>query len=251
MENEENEMTAAQTVVQEPEITADETVAAELNEQAEETAAEPKDQTEERKPREYLEVTEEMLDDTSRRLGVMLDYLCLDASVRAEKRNSRINLIVKSPDAGRIIGRKGQSLESLQLLLNRMMQKEDINYPKICIDIDGYPAKEGGEEKRRAPRGEHEDRPRGPRRFERRERAPRTQKSFESAESSKEENLRQHALDTAKEVRRWGEPVTLPPMNSHDRRIIHVTLENEPDLATESVGEGAMKSVIVSLKKQD
>ena len=241
MENEENEMTEAQTTVQETEIQAEAPV-----------AEEPREQAEERKPREYLEVTREMLDDTSRRLGVMLDYLCLDASVRAEKRNARINLIVSSSDAGRIIGRKGQSLESLQLLLNRMMQKENINYPKICIDIDGYPAKEGGEERRHSPRGDREDRPsRGPRRFERRERPPRAARSFESAESSKDENLRQHALDTAKEVRRWGEPVTLPPMNSHDRRIIHVTLENEPDLATESIGEGAMKSVIVSLKKQD
>ena len=241
MENEENEMTEVQTTVQETEIQAEAPV-----------AEEPRELAEERKPREYLEVTREMLDDTSRRLGMMLDYLCLDASVRAEKRNSRINLIVSSSDAGRIIGRKGQSLESLQLLLNRMMQKENINYPKICIDIDGYPAKEGGEERRRFPRGDREDRPsRGPRRFEKKERPPRAARSFESAESSKDENLRQHALDTAKEVRRWGEPVTLPPMNSHDRRIIHVTLENEPDLATESIGEGAMKSVIVSLKKQD
>ena len=38
-------------------------------------------------------------------------------------------------------------------------------------------------------------------------------------------------------------------MNSHDRRIIHITLENEPDLHTESIGDGAMKSVVVSLKK--
>ena len=63
--------------------------------------------------------------------------------------------------------------------------------------------------------------------------------------------MRLRALDAAKEVRKWGESVTLPPMNSHDRRIIHITLENEPDLATESMGEGAMKSVVVSLKKQD
>ena len=41
------------------------------------------------------------------------------------------------------------------------------------------------------------------------------------------------ALDAAKEVRRWGEPKTLPPMNAHDRRIIHITLEKEADLLTE------------------
>jgi spoIIIJ-associated protein len=187
-----------------------------------------------------------MLDETAKRLGVMLDFLCLDATVRSEKRNSRIHLIVTSSDAGRIIGRKGQSLESLQLLLNRMMQKDDVNYPKINIDIDGYPAKDGGESKpRRAAKGDREDRPQ---RKDRRDR--RGNRSFDG-DGGKEETLRLRALDTAKEVRRWGESVTLPPMNSHDRRIIHITLENEPDLATESIGEGAMKSVVVSLKKQD
>ena len=122
--------------------------------------AETEDTAADKKVRQYLEVTQEMLDETAKRLGVMLDFLCLDASVRSEKRNSRIHLIVTSSDAGRIIGRKGQSLESLQLLLNRMMQKDDVNYPKINIDIDGYPAKDGAEGKpRRAPKGEREDRP--------------------------------------------------------------------------------------------
>ena len=235
MENEENLMTAEQP-------------AAELDVQKDAAVA-TEERIEEKKPRQYLEVTQEMLDETAKRLGVMLDYLCLDASVRSEKRNSRIHLIVSSSDAGRIIGRKGQSLESLQLLLNRMMQKEDVNYPKINIDIDGYPAKDAAEGKnRRAPQGDREDKPQKKERRERGER--RNHRSFDG-DNAKDENLRQHALDTAKEVRRWGESVTLPQMNSHDRRIIHITLENEPDLMTESIGEGAMKSVVVSLKKQD
>ena len=69
-------------------------------------------------------------------------------------------------------------------------------------------------------------------------------------DSGKDEQLRQQALDSAKEVRRWGEPVTLPQMNSHDRRIIHITLENETDLTTESVGDGNFKSVVITLKKE-
>ena len=234
MENEESVMVAEQPAAVETEVLMD-------------TAAENDDRSSEKKNRQYLEVTQEMLDDTAKRLGVMLDFLCLDAAVRSEKRNSRIHLIVTSSDAGRIIGRKGQSLESLQLLLNRMMQKDDVNYPKINIDIDGYPAKDGADGKvRRAPKGDREDRP------QRKERkgGDRRGNRFDG-DAGKEETLRLRALDTAKEVRRWGESVTLPPMNSHDRRIIHITLENEPDLATESIGEGAMKSVVVSLKKQD
>ncbi|MBQ9771350.1 MAG: KH domain-containing protein [Lentisphaeria bacterium] len=236
MENEENLMVAEQPAAEETEVQMD-------------IAAETEDTVAEKKTRQYLEVTQEMLDETAKCLGVMLDYLCLNATVRSEKRNSRIHLIVTSSDAGRIIGRKGQSLESLQLLLNRMMQKDDVNYPKINIDIDGYPAKDGAEGKpRRAAKGEREDRPQ---RKERRDRHERRGNRSGEGNSEKEENLRRCALNAAKEVRRWSEPVTLPPMNAHDRRIIHITLENEPDLATESNGEGAMKSVVISLKEQD
>lgn len=234
MENEENVMAAEQPAAVETEVQMD-------------VAAETEENFTEKKSRQYLEVTQEMLDETAKRLGVMLDFLCLDASVRSEKRNARIHLVVTSSDAGRIIGRKGQSLESLQLLLNRMMQKDNVNYPKINIDIDGYPAKDGTDGKnRRAPKGDREDRP------QRKDRkgGDRRGNRFDG-DTGKEETLRLRALDAAKEVRKWGESVTLPPMNSHDRRIIHITLENEPDLATESMGEGAMKSVVVSLKKQD
>ena len=235
MENEENMMDAVQPAATEMEVGVD----AAANIVTEE-------KKEEKKVRQYLEVTQEMLDETARRLGVMLDDLCLDATVRAEKRNSRIHLIVTSSDAGRIIGRKGQSLESLQLLLNRMMQKDNVDYPKINIDIDGYPAKDNDGRNRRASRGDREEH-----RGNHRDRGERRNNRSAGGDAAKDENLRQHALDTAKEVRRWGEPVTLPQMNSHDRRIIHITLENEPDLMTESFGDGAMKSVVVSLKKQD
>ena len=147
MENEENVMAAEQPAAVETEVQMD-------------VAAETEENFTEKKSRQYLEVTQEMLDETAKRLGVMLDFLCLDASVRSEKRNARIHLVVTSSDAGRIIGRKGQSLESLQLLLNRMMQKDNVNYPKINIDIDGYPAKDGTDGKnRRAPKGDREDRP--------------------------------------------------------------------------------------------
>ena len=38
-------------------------------------------------------------------------------------------------------------------------------------------------------------------------------------------------------------------MNAHDRRVIHITLENEADIQTESEGDGPKKSIVISLKK--
>lgn len=191
----------------------------------------------ERKPRPQIEVTDEMIEKSSKTLSTMLDFLGLEGTVKTEKRPSKINLVISSEDAGRIIGRKGQSLESLQLLLNRMMQNGNEDFPKVYIDIDGYSSNGKTVAERRPSRERAERRERGERRGGRR------------FDSGKEDILQQQALDAAKEVRRWGESVTLPAMNSHDRRIIHITLENEPDLHTESIGEGAMKSVVVSLKK--
>lgn len=195
-------------------------------------------------------VTDEMLEKTKTTLATMLDYLGLEGTVKAEAKTSKINLIVSSEDAGRIIGRKGQSLESLQTLLNRMMQKGDAPFPKVYIDIDGYSSSSKRGEKRegdrRAPRGEK--RPRPPRR-EQGESSSRQESDEKEELSEKDFQLRQQALDSSKEVRRWGESVTLPPMNAHDRRMIHITLEGETDIQTESLGDGNFKSVRISLKK--
>lgn len=178
-------------------------------------------------------------------LTTMFDYLGLSASLRVEEKGTRIGVKISSEDAGRIIGRKGQTLESLQLLLNRIMFKDDEECPHIMLDIDGYAKGERGVRSEADDESEEggERRPR-----ERRERRPRRE---EDGERTTKDQLEQQALDAAKEVKRWGEPVTLPEMNAHDRRIIHVTLKDDPELTTESMGEGAMKKVVISLRKED
>ena len=216
-----------------------------------EAQAAPEEMTVRTRP-EPIPVTDEMLDKSKKILITMLDYLGLEGTVKVEGRPGKINLLIASDDAGRIIGRNGQSLESLQVLVNRMMQKGDEPCPKIYIDIDGYSSN--------SKRGERSEKRDGERRSFRGGSGRRPHRNFEDrgeredsrsrSDSDKDEQLRQQALDSAKEVRRWGEAVTLPQMNSHDRRIIHITLENEADLVTESVGEGNFKSVVISLKKE-
>ena len=176
-------------------------------------------------------------------LRTMFDYLGLDADVSAEAQENRLVLKITSQDAGRIIGRKGQTLESLQTLLNRIMFRGD-DCPRIMLDIDGYASGNNrGGDRRNDRAAADEDYPRPRRRREDGEggRGP----------AVPEEQLRSQALDAGKEVKRWGEPVTLPEMNAHDRRIIHVTLQDDPELETRSEGEGALKKVIISLKKAE
>lgn len=180
--------------------------------------------------------SEELASKARKTLGTMLDYLGLNAELTAEVQENQLALKIKSTEPGRIIGRKGQTLDSLQLLLNRIMFKGDEDCPRISIDIDGYPEAGGKSERPRRER---------PERGERSERRPRR----ERRSGISEEQLAEQAKDAAKEVKKWGEPVTLPKMNAHDRRIIHITLENDPEITTASEGEGALKKVVVSLRK--
>ena len=188
-------------------------------------------------------------------LMTMLDYLGLEAEIRFEVKGSRVGLIVSSEEAGRIIGRKGQSLEAMQLLVNRMMQKRDEDFPRVLIDIDGYsrPVREKG------PRGEKGERPERSARPERNERNERNDRNDRNDRGDREgrgrctpeqeEALEKKALDAAKEVKRWGESVTLPEMNAHERRLIHIALKEDTEIATDSKGDGARKSVVITLAK--
>ena len=187
--------------------------------------------------------SEELALKARKTLGTMLDYLGLNAELKAEVTENQLALKIKSTEPGRIIGRKGQTLDSLQLLLNRIMFKGDEDCPRISIDIDGY-AENGSRSER--PRRERAERGERGERSERGERRPRR----ERRSGASEEQLIEQAKDAAKEVKKWGEPVTLPKMNAHDRRIIHITLENDPELMTASEGEGALKKVVVSLRKE-
>ena len=219
---------------------------------------------------ENTEKMEEIKVKVSKTLATMLDYLALDAKLKIEDKGSKLAVIIASEDAGRIIGRKGQTLESLQLLLNRMMFNAEPDCPRIVLDIDGYsrnntrPGGEGEGDERDERDGERRDR--GDRGGDRRDRRDRGgdrrddrggdrrdsrggRERNEEDEAAHEETLRIQALDASKEVKRWGEPVVLPPMNSHDRRIIHITLEEDPEIVTVSEGEGSLKKVVISIKK--
>lgn len=60
-----------------------------------------------------------------------------------------------------------------------------------------------------------------------------------------EEQLRSLAQRVASEVRRGERPRTLEPMNPADRRIVHITLADEPGVTSVSEGSGYFKRIVV------
>jgi len=146
-------------------------------------------------------------------LAELLQRLDIAAQIQpSEDDDSKID--IKSDEAGRLIGRKGQYLESLELVMNRILRRQFADEPStpwIVLDVDGYcvpkPSRDDNGEGRRRRGGFDVDR-------------------FETM-----------ALDPAKEVKRWGAPRTLGPYRPGERRIIHLTLRNDPEVETISESE--------------
>jgi len=64
------------------------------------------------------------------------------------------------------------------------------------------------------------------------------------------EALQALAWRIAEQVKAGGESFTLEPMSAYERRIIHITLAEHPDVTTRSIGEGEARKVVVLPKGQ-
>lgn len=70
----------------------------------------------------------------------ILHLLGFDAQVEEHRMDDDLVLDVKADDAGRLIGRQGQTLSDLQYILNRILFQMDENAPKVTVDVGGYRA---------------------------------------------------------------------------------------------------------------
>lgn len=64
----------------------------------------------------------------------------------------------------------------------------------------------------------------------------------------RESQLRQMADSYAAQVVATGQPLTLPSLPPIERRIIHLALQDRPDVVTESEGEGRDRRVVIKPK---
>jgi spoIIIJ-associated protein len=71
-------------------------------------------------------------------LEEMLKHLGFEATIEEHTLEEGPLLEVKTEDAGRLIGRKGQTLVALQYLTNRILFQKDQQAPKVLIDVANY-----------------------------------------------------------------------------------------------------------------
>jgi len=85
---------------------------------------------------EVEEVGEADLFKAVRILRDLLDRMGLDVVISTAQNDSRIN--ISGPDGGLVVGRRGQTLDALHFLLNRILHRATGKRGFIDIDVEGY-----------------------------------------------------------------------------------------------------------------
>lgn len=68
----------------------------------------------------------------------ILEKMNVDAEIIAEETEDSILLKVKGDDIGIVIGRRGETLDSLQYLTSLVVNKSKEEYKRVVIDIENY-----------------------------------------------------------------------------------------------------------------
>ena len=71
----------------------------------------------------------------------------------------------------------------------------------------------------------------------------------ENYRAKREKTLEQLANRLAAKVIKTRKPVRLEPMNPYERKVIHATLQKNPEITTRSEGEEPYRRVVIELKK--
>ncbi len=120
-------------------------------------------------------------------------------------------IVIEGEGAGNLIGHHGDTLDSLQYLLNLAANKktpgEKREYVKITLDIEGYRKK-------------------------------------------REETLRALARRKAELVLKYKKSIMLEPMTPYERRIIHSEVQNIEGVSTNSIGSENSRKVVLFLDEK-
>ena len=159
------------------------------------------------------ETHDDLIEVSKQVLGTLLDLMGVSGSIvhsveEGEEDLKSITLNIEGEDLGILIGRRGQTLASLQYIVRVIIGNQIQVRPPLIVDVESYKERHC-------------------------------------------ETLRALAWRIAEQVREKGESINLEPMTAFDRRIIHVTLANDMDVSTESIGEGEARRVVVLPKGQE
>ena len=128
------------------------------------------------------------------------------SEIEYNEEEGTMHVELKGDEMGALIGKRGQTLDSIQCLVKLVVNKNTDKFIRVAVDTENY-------------------------------------------RQRRKETLENLAKNISYKVKRTRRPVTLEPMNSYERRIIHSALQNDKYVRTHSEGEGKERRVIVSFKR--
>lgn len=139
-------------------------------------------------------------------LQEIADSMGIAVKLEVENSDDVVKINFTGDDLGILIGRRGDTLDALQYLVNLVANRKEESRVRMVLDVEGY--------RRR-----------------------------------REQTLQKLAMKLADKVRRRGQEVVLEPMNPHERRVIHTTLQNNRFVYTTSQGEEPFRKIVIAPKK--
>jgi spoIIIJ-associated protein len=149
-----------------------------------------------------VESSPEMLAAAKETLQEILAKMGIEAQVTVEDTPEAVSLTLQGADEGLLIGKRGQTLDALQYVVNKILSKQGREKKQVIVDTEDYRKK-------------------------------------------REEALVALAEKVSQKVRKTRKPITLGNMTARERRIIHLTLQNDDSVITKSRGEGLNRKIIV------
>ena len=126
-------------------------------------------------------------------------------SIEMEDNGFNTTFQIHTSDAGILIGNRGETLEALSYIIRRMVQQEINDREKKAVFIV----------------------------------------DINNYQTKKLDEFKQGLNTSADRVRLFKEPVELSPMTSYERMIVHSTFTDDPEIKTESEGEGRFRRVVL------
>lgn len=151
---------------------------------------------------------EELISEAKTLTQDILSLMGLEATVSVQKEKETLHIKIEGEKSGLLIGRRGQTLDALQYMVTRILNRKGLDKTKLVMDSGDYRIR-------------------------------------------RKEYLEDLALKMAEKSKQTGKPVVISPLNAHDRRIIHLTLEKDKSLKTVSRGEGQLKKMVISVVRRD
>jgi len=139
-------------------------------------------------------------------LDTLLELLGVTGKVEVVSDDIPLSLDIKGDDLGILIGRRGQTLASLEYITKLIVVGRLKTWLPLTVDVAGY-------KKRRV------------------------------------DSLQSLALYLAEQVKSRRRAITMEPMPADERRIVHLTLADNPDVTTQSIGEGEGRKVVILLRQ--